>query len=66
MVNDFEDMESDSAIKERNRRLHYQKAVLERIEQRSKRQRVYLLLLLLPLLSIMTSLSLILVEEKSS
>ena len=64
MVNDFEDMESDSAIKERNRRLHYQKAVLERIEQRSKRKRVYLLLLLLPLLSIMTSLSLILVEEK--
>lgn len=64
MTDDFEQMEYESLIKERNRKLHYQKAVLERIERESRKRRLYLLTALIPLLSIMISFSLLLIEEK--
>ena len=63
MSDDVEDMSFESFIKQRNRNLHYQKAVLERIERQNRRRRIYLLVLLLPLLSVMTSFSLLLIDE---
>jgi hypothetical protein len=63
MSEDFEDINHKSFIRERNRRLHYQKAVFERIERQNRRRRLYLLFALLPLVAAMTSFSLILIEE---
>lgn len=64
MVDDLEEMEHEFSIRERNRRLHYQRAVLARIERESRKRRLYLLAALFPLLSIMMAFSLLLIEEK--
>jgi phosphate/sulfate permease len=55
----------ESFIKERNRRLHYQKAVLERMSKQNRTRRLFLILILAPLISAMTSLSLLLIDEKT-
>lgn len=64
MSEDYDDIDNEQFYKERNRRLHYQKAVIERIERQNRKRRFYLLLLLIPLLSMMTTFSLLLIEEK--
>lgn len=64
MEDNFEEMARESFFRERNRNLHYQKAVIARMERESRRRRLYLLTALVPLLGLMMSFSLILIEEK--
>lgn len=48
----------------RNRELHYQKALLERMERENRKRRLIFTVFLIPLLAMMTSLSLLLLEDK--
>lgn len=64
MNNEFDSVDGESFFRERNRRLHYQKAVIARLERQSRIRRLFLLAVLVPLLAAMISLSLILIQEK--
>jgi|SRR5690625_1301418 len=57
-----EDLES--WVKARNKQLHYQRAVLQRLERENRRRRLFLITLLIPLMSMMTSFSLLLIDDK--
>ena len=56
--------EHDDYIRNRNKKLHYHKALMMRMERENRRQRLFLFLILVPLLSIMSALSLILIDKQ--
>lgn len=54
----------ESFVRVRNRQLHYQRAVLQRLERENRRRRLILIVLFLPLISMMMALSLKVLDEK--
>lgn len=54
----------ESYVRMRNRQLHYQRAVLQRMERENRRRRLFLLILLFPMISLMMTLSLLVLDER--
>lgn len=56
--------EFENYIRIRNKKLHYHKAVLARIERENRRRRLVFSVLFLPLISVMSALSFLLIDDK--
>lgn len=56
--------EFESFVRQRNRQLHYQRAVFQRMERENRRRRLILLFLFIPLTSLMVALSLLVLDDK--
>lgn len=54
----------EKLISSRNRQLHYQKAVLQRMERENRRRRLWFMMIILPLFSVMISMSIVMLENK--